>query len=226
MQKVESKISFHQMTCSKLSLRRGLELLPDEILAEIFEMGYTPDLDGRRFAITISHVNRRFWNISLQLSRLWSTSSNYQGISELEDFLSRSKQAGLSVRIYRLEEQRPPMTPADIFVPLVLHLPILRSLIDNSWCLPTNLSMWNLPNLVNYEGNLMLDFLATTLVSCTLDLLEGPEYEGLDGLLIFVSNNSNLQYLTVNFHDFVPYSRRVSQENASSTTISYGLWII
>ncbi|TDL30105.1 hypothetical protein BD410DRAFT_893266 [Rickenella mellea] len=101
MQRVEARISFLQMSCNKLALRRAVRLLPDEILAMIFEAGYTSDLEGNQFAVSISHVNKRFRNISLELPRLWSTISNYQGISELDEYLARSKQAAFLSSYWR-----------------------------------------------------------------------------------------------------------------------------
>ncbi|TDL30118.1 hypothetical protein BD410DRAFT_798528 [Rickenella mellea] len=245
MQMVEAKISFLQMSCNKLALRRGLHLLPDEILAQIFEAGYTSDLKGNRFALTISHVNRRFRHISLRIPHLWSTVTNYQSISELGEFLARSKQAGLSVRI---SEQRATMAPADIFIPLVtqhsdrwvelvheynydmsadgsllsrsvLYLPNLKRLIDYSEYLSTKLYNWTIPSLANYEGDFFHGISVMTLVSCTLDLWDGQGYGGLDGLLLFISTNHSLRYLSLDFHGFISYTS-ISQVDAKAVLSS------
>ncbi|TDL30129.1 hypothetical protein BD410DRAFT_893279 [Rickenella mellea] len=178
----------------------------DEILAMIFEAGYTSDLKGNRFAITLSHVNVRFRHISLKNPRLWSTVTNYQGASELEEFLARSKQSGISVKVSG--EQIPATTSADIFFPLVIphrhrwiefvhefdddlgvadspsqlaettfELPMLKRLIDHSAYLSSTLAKWHMPSLAEYSGEWFPGCSSTSLVSCALNLLWDSEPE-------------------------------------------------
>ncbi|TDL30089.1 hypothetical protein BD410DRAFT_824014 [Rickenella mellea] len=228
MQKVEASISFLQMSRNKLALRRGLHLLPDEMLAEIFESGYTPDLKGSQFAVIISHVNRRFRNISLRMPQLWSTIINRQRASEVEEFLLRSKDKGIIVRLLHAEK---PAIPSNKFIPIVvrhsqrwiefehvfdeditaksnlskytLDLPKLRKLANRSAYLGPALPKWTMPNLMDYEGDFVSNFFPKTLVTCTLELWGTADNIGLDELLSFMSNNPTLRSLSLVFHAFV-----------------------
>ncbi|TDL30117.1 hypothetical protein BD410DRAFT_780657 [Rickenella mellea] len=241
MQMVEAKISFLQRSCNTLALRRGLRHLPDEILAQIFETGYTTDLQGNRFAITISHVNRRFRNVSLRLPRLWSTITNYQRVSELKVFLTRSKDMGI---IIKLLPDGHPLMPAKKFIGIVvrhsqrwiefdhgfdeevemdatlsrykLDLPKLRKLTNNSGYLAPTLPKWNMPSLAEYEGDASPGLSATNMVSCTLDLWDN---NGLYDLLSFISDNPTLRSLSLVFHGFIPYMGG-SQVDAKATLSS------
>ncbi|TDL30122.1 hypothetical protein BD410DRAFT_780662, partial [Rickenella mellea] len=101
----------------------------------------------------------------------------------------------------------------------ILDLPKLRKLTDYSTYLAPILAKWSMPSLADYEGELCPDFSATTLVSCTLNLWEGPKFDGLDGLLSFISNNPTLRSLSLIFHEFIPYMSR-SQVDAKATLSS------
>ncbi|TDL26220.1 hypothetical protein BD410DRAFT_784290 [Rickenella mellea] len=66
--------------CAPLLLTRqtmrtweDLELMPDEILADIFQAGHDMDQHGHyRFALSVSQVSRRFRDVALNTPRLWT----------------------------------------------------------------------------------------------------------------------------------------------------------
>ncbi|TDL17452.1 hypothetical protein BD410DRAFT_548776 [Rickenella mellea] len=83
-----------------LTLQRGIQSLPDDILRNTFEIGYeTYDNEywDHTFPVALSHVNRRFRSIALSTPRIWTNLSNRIPSTQLETFISRSKAAELSI---------------------------------------------------------------------------------------------------------------------------------
>ncbi|TDL17292.1 hypothetical protein BD410DRAFT_553799 [Rickenella mellea] len=60
-----------QNRCTPLVLSDGLSRLPDEILANVFEMGHNLS-DDYKFSLTMSHVCHRFRAVALRIPLLWA----------------------------------------------------------------------------------------------------------------------------------------------------------
>ncbi len=73
---------------SKLS--EGIKSLPYELLALIFT--FAGRLDGRKQAVRLSHVSRRFRAVALGEPSLWTTMHSNARKDELETFMSRCGQ--------------------------------------------------------------------------------------------------------------------------------------
>lgn len=85
-----------QKALRPLVLHEGLNMIPNDVLAMIFEKdfesnpGYTPRL---------ACVNRRFRDVALSLPKLWSALPLGRGKEKLDVYLTRSKDVGLTVRV-------------------------------------------------------------------------------------------------------------------------------
>ncbi|TDL14439.1 hypothetical protein BD410DRAFT_642568 [Rickenella mellea] len=64
-----------QKCCKPLVLADGIERIPDEILANIFEAGHQTS-EHSEFALRVSHVSRRFRQVSLRTPSLWTRPSS------------------------------------------------------------------------------------------------------------------------------------------------------
>ncbi|TDL26271.1 hypothetical protein BD410DRAFT_895675 [Rickenella mellea] len=70
---------------------RDVKRMPDEILAKVFQAGHDIDRYGHfKFAITVSHVSRRFRDLALHTPRLWTRFSLGDHPPQISTFLSRS----------------------------------------------------------------------------------------------------------------------------------------
>jgi len=73
-------------------------MLPTEILSDIFELAGAQQ--PGKVALRLTRVSPRFRAIALHCQNLWSHISNMQHRDQYKAYLTRSKQAGLSVAIY------------------------------------------------------------------------------------------------------------------------------
>ncbi|TDL16926.1 hypothetical protein BD410DRAFT_588813 [Rickenella mellea] len=68
---LEGRIITLQQKCKLLAFEDGVERLPDEILACIFEFGHQAT-DNNKFSFDMSHVCHHFREVALGASRLWA----------------------------------------------------------------------------------------------------------------------------------------------------------
>ncbi|TDL30136.1 hypothetical protein BD410DRAFT_893286 [Rickenella mellea] len=232
LQQSDAVISFLQMSCNILILRRGIHDLPNEVLAKIFEEGYSPDWEGSKFVDTVFHVCGRFRQIALRMPHLWSTLRSYQTVEGLSHFVHRSKQCSLTINVKNrdviLQSFLPfiiahverwvrfrceyPLSAADnecilSILGRQLYLPNLTSL-SNLSSSPFQ-SNWIMPRLLHYLGQAQPNFLpVTSLVSCALHLREqmhssNPDY-GLEDVLAFLDDNKCPKHLTLTLKTIIP----------------------
>lgn len=77
-----------------LVLCDGLNVVPDDILALIFEKAFKGAPLSTR---SLAYVNRRFRNVALSLPKLWSVFPEHSGKHTFDLYLDRSKDVGLTV---------------------------------------------------------------------------------------------------------------------------------
>lgn len=77
-----------------LVLHNGMNIVPDEILAVIFEKAFESAPWSTRY---LASVNRRFRDVALSLPKLWSVLPRFQGMEAFNLYLARSRDAGLIV---------------------------------------------------------------------------------------------------------------------------------
>ncbi|TDL16267.1 hypothetical protein BD410DRAFT_902123 [Rickenella mellea] len=171
------KIRNLQKCCTPLVLEDGIQRIPDEILAHIFEAGHQmlPQSDSK-FAIRVSHVSSRFRQVSLRIPLLWTRLSSDHPVDQIEAYLSRSCQSDLQVTIFEVSGH-----PDDKFRSAVqlmgphsgrwstlhlivdpdslgiideavsTHFPRLRSIYHQWNLVPSSLG-WDMPSLSRFEG--------------------------------------------------------------------------
>lgn len=83
-----------QDALSPLVLCDGLSVVPDDILALIFEKAFEA---APWSTSSLAAVNRRFRNVALSLPRLWSILPEQNGKHTFDLYLARSKDVGLTV---------------------------------------------------------------------------------------------------------------------------------
>lgn len=106
MQYVMRLIGSLQTNCQPLVYQTGFSSLPDELLIQIFESSYLPSELIRThyttlttFPVNLSHVCRRFRDVTLKTPSIWTALSNSQHPDQLNAFLLRSKSSGLYLSI-------------------------------------------------------------------------------------------------------------------------------
>ncbi|TDL21201.1 hypothetical protein BD410DRAFT_899027 [Rickenella mellea] len=83
-----------------LVLQDGMNRLPDDVLAIIFEMTHHFSGDGpNQFAVCLSHVSRRFRSVALATPLLWTTIRNNYGENQIREFISRSGRLDLDIKM-------------------------------------------------------------------------------------------------------------------------------
>ncbi|TDL30166.1 hypothetical protein BD410DRAFT_834344 [Rickenella mellea] len=86
-----------QKECNSLTLKYRFSSLPEDILQSIFEVGSTPDRNGCRFSVLVSHVCWRFREVTFRTPRMWNVIHDGQPMDQITTFLSRSKAVGICV---------------------------------------------------------------------------------------------------------------------------------
>ncbi|TDL19274.1 hypothetical protein BD410DRAFT_792307 [Rickenella mellea] len=156
-----------------LVLKDGIKRLPDDVLATIFEIGHSMRLsDDLIFSCThVSHVCRRFRQISLQTPTLWTRIHQTYGEGQIREFISRSGQLDLDVKLhgsiggskfepFLMGMKRTSHRWTSICIPDektktymtglgITDLPRLRHLI---YTYPADLSTFSMPRLSQFEG--------------------------------------------------------------------------
>ncbi|TDL17487.1 hypothetical protein BD410DRAFT_549675 [Rickenella mellea] len=89
-----------QEKCLPFTRQRGIQSLPDDILKNVFEIGYETYDNvywDHTFPVEVSHVNQRFRSTALCTPRIWTNLTNRMPVAQLETFISRSKATELSI---------------------------------------------------------------------------------------------------------------------------------
>ncbi|TDL21202.1 hypothetical protein BD410DRAFT_307978 [Rickenella mellea] len=85
-----------------LVLEDGINRLPDDVLAIIFEMTRHFNGDGQyQFAVGVSHVSRRFRTVALATPSLWTIIRDSYGENQIREFISRSGRLALDIKMPR-----------------------------------------------------------------------------------------------------------------------------
>ncbi|TDL20749.1 hypothetical protein BD410DRAFT_790397 [Rickenella mellea] len=87
-------------------LEEGIRRLPDELLANIFELGHLSTDDGEYALQGVSHVSRRFRSVSLQTPIVWTRLSVIYPNAEIQAFVSRSGQLDLEIDTFHLSSSK------------------------------------------------------------------------------------------------------------------------
>ncbi|TDL19272.1 hypothetical protein BD410DRAFT_900311 [Rickenella mellea] len=82
-----------------LVLEDGIKRLPDNVLAVIFYHRMRMPRDAVFPSIQISHVSHRFRRIALRTPSLWTTVDDYDGESQIREFVARSGRLDLEVKV-------------------------------------------------------------------------------------------------------------------------------
>ncbi|TDL30175.1 hypothetical protein BD410DRAFT_834352 [Rickenella mellea] len=109
----EDEICRLRKETSAVTLQRGIQSLPDDLIRAIFEAGFTSyGCDGSGFdPVNVTHVDRRFRTIALETPRIWTRLSNVSTIDQLEHQIERSKAAALTISVMAfLDEGEYPCT--------------------------------------------------------------------------------------------------------------------
>ncbi|TDL17480.1 hypothetical protein BD410DRAFT_549374 [Rickenella mellea] len=149
-----------------LILEHGIIHLPDELLALTLEMGHHLRYD--RFALSMSHVSRRFRQVALRTPLLWTRFSGDYSDDQIQAFISRSGHLNLEISSHMYGPQMLsyllPLSSRWSSIPRidenteswidsvgVSNLPRLKSSnIDSSWDI--ELPMHRMPMLSQIEG--------------------------------------------------------------------------
>ncbi|TDL21167.1 hypothetical protein BD410DRAFT_789923 [Rickenella mellea] len=92
------KIRALRRRCMPLIFVDGIERMPDELLAHVFEMAYTPAESAEsEFPVIVSHVSYRFRQVALHTPALWTRLSIAKPLDRVKTFISRSGHANLEV---------------------------------------------------------------------------------------------------------------------------------
>ncbi|TDL16269.1 hypothetical protein BD410DRAFT_642824 [Rickenella mellea] len=92
------KIQNLQKRSAPLVLEDGIKRIPDEILAQIFEAGHQIS-EHVKFSLHVSHVSRRFRQVSLRTPLLWTRIASSHHNDLIEAFILRSGQLDLQVAL-------------------------------------------------------------------------------------------------------------------------------
>ncbi|TDL21711.1 hypothetical protein BD410DRAFT_789456 [Rickenella mellea] len=82
---------------ASVTRKSSKDSIPNEVLSRIFETAYDCDIWDNEFSRRVSHVSRRFRMVALDTPFIWSVLHNAQSAEELETFLTRSRNAKLTV---------------------------------------------------------------------------------------------------------------------------------
>ncbi|TDL16922.1 hypothetical protein BD410DRAFT_588719 [Rickenella mellea] len=138
-------------------------LLPDEVLAYIFEIGEDYWEDGvGAFAVSVSHVSHRFRDIALQTARLWTSLSTNFCADKTGTFLHRSKNGNLDVNFIPASLSRAIKDQETVAVKLIRQSHRWEHLRIDDDCSPNTLNLispvlrtssYILPRLRSIEHN-------------------------------------------------------------------------
>ncbi|TDL13679.1 hypothetical protein BD410DRAFT_797560 [Rickenella mellea] len=224
--RLAKKIRNLQKRCTPLVLEDGIQRVPDEILAHIFEAGHHMS-EHSEFAVRVSHVCGRFRQVSLRTPLLWTRLSSEHPSDQTEAYLTRSGQMDLQVTLAdhpgdkfrsflqlmgthsdRWSRLLLLMDPDDqeVIEELGLtHFPRLRFLFHHFNVEPSGLR-WDMPLLSQFEGycsqfplNVSFSFLLqlTSMKICFEDYVRFD----MTSLAHVLYKMSNLRNLSLEFQD-------------------------
>ncbi|TDL21162.1 hypothetical protein BD410DRAFT_307072 [Rickenella mellea] len=131
--------------CAPLMLEDGLNQLPNELLAHIFEIAHETEICCE-FSRTVSYVSRRFRQVSLGSPRLWTKQSAYDHHELTRTYASRSRHHELEVSDARHESI--PIKPfLEILGPFSRRWSILDIHFDDPINMMRSLEITNFPRL-------------------------------------------------------------------------------
>ncbi|TDL14883.1 hypothetical protein BD410DRAFT_845661 [Rickenella mellea] len=225
--RLSKKIRSLQQRSAPFVLEDGIQRVPDEILAHIFEAGHQTS-EHSEFALPVSHVSHRFREVSLRTPVLWTRLSSEHPKDQTEAYLTRSGQMDLqvtlsnhpgeqfrsSLQLIGLHSERWSrlllrMNPEDqgiIEEVGLTHFPRLRSIFHRLNIKPTGLQ-WHMPLLSQFDGycsqfprNVTFPFLSqlTSTALCFSDY--GPF--DMTSLAHVLYRMSNLRNLSLEFQTF------------------------
>ncbi|TDL14907.1 hypothetical protein BD410DRAFT_155278 [Rickenella mellea] len=222
--RLAKKIRKMQRRCAPLVLEDGIQRIPDEILAHVFEAGHQMSAHSQ-FALRLSHVCGRFRRVSLRTPLLWTRLSSEHPSDQTEAYLTRSGQMDLQVTLsdHPGDEFRSSLqlmgTHSDRWSRLLLlmdpddqeifeevglaHFPRLRSIFYHGNVEPTGLQ-WAMPSLSQFEGFCSPFPLAVSfsfLLQLTSMEICFKDYASFDmtSLAHVLYNMSNLRNLSLEF---------------------------
>ncbi|TDL16263.1 hypothetical protein BD410DRAFT_902122 [Rickenella mellea] len=216
-----------QKRCKPSVLADGIERIPDEILAGIFESGHQTS-EHSKFPLRVSRVSRRFRQVSFRTPSIWTRLSSRHPGDQIEAFISRSGQCDLHVELWDppLDELRSSLkliAPhscrwSSIWVfnnedPImneigVSSFPRLRY-IYHYMELPRESSRWDMPLLTQFDGywltfspRFSVPFL-TQLTCMKLCFTDDCPFDRTS-LEQALHRTLNLRELSIKCHDFHP----------------------
>ncbi|TDL14960.1 hypothetical protein BD410DRAFT_832888 [Rickenella mellea] len=215
--RLAKKIRKIQRRSTPFVLEDGIQRIPDDILAHIFEAGHQMSAQSQ-FALRVSHV-------SLRTPLLWTRLSSEHPSDQTEAYLTRSGQMDLQVTLsdHPGDEFRSSLqlmgTHSDRWSRLLLlmdpddqeiieevglaHFPRLRSIFHHGNVEPTGLQ-WAMPSLSQFEGYCSQFPLAVSfsfLLQLTSMEICFKDYASFDmtSLAHVLYNMSNLRNLSLEF---------------------------
>lgn len=183
-----------RQTLLNLSIRQSFHLIPDEVLSIIFEFAVQ---DCPSTSTSLSHVSRRFRQISLRLPNLWSTISSHKLLDDAQARFRRSGRSPIDVFICAHQGQRAPQDRA-------------FSLFKFAVSLSTRLQHLELRVQLKTDGPFFVRFLAQ------FPILSLPSLESLSFACTAVVNDEHIAMLT-NWKPFLrwhmPSLREIHMQN-------------
>ncbi|TDL15741.1 hypothetical protein BD410DRAFT_796138 [Rickenella mellea] len=222
---LKKKIRHLQRRCVPFVLEHGIKIIPDEILAHIFESGHQMSEDSE-FALRISHVSHRFRQVSLQAPLLWTRLSSRHSEDQIDAFISRSGKLDLEVALSDEDDAddtaaklrsflqlagphsdrwsglllaAEPVSPQMMEEARITSFPHLRYINQEFYDLP-NLQ-WNTPLLSRFRGYCLDSPHSVTFLSqLTCMELSDEYYFDLTSFAHVLHRMSNLRNLSLQFH--------------------------
>ncbi|TDL24393.1 hypothetical protein BD410DRAFT_119647 [Rickenella mellea] len=214
----ERKVKVIQTRLTNIVARSGLDRIPDEILACIFESGHAME-DQYFFSLTVSHVCRRFRDVALKTPYLWTRINGKIKRRLIRTFLARSAMLDLDISFPSTSESTRGIEKYfDIvkphsrrwshitlnYPPFCLHsrihslpsLPRLRYL--QCHCTVISFQLPAMPSLLHYKGNIMTLPRSPSLVICELNFIIRVKPARLVSTLYELKN---LRHLSLSFNE-------------------------
>ncbi|TDL22469.1 hypothetical protein BD410DRAFT_828544 [Rickenella mellea] len=159
------KIRSLRKACIPFALENGMKRMPFEVISQIFQAVHLMT-DGCGFAIWVSHVSRRFREIALSTSLLWTRIPEHYSDDQVETFLSRSGRLDLDVSMPRSLSDLPPFL--QILRPHLNRVTRIRNFDINKDHAMHDLGLTHLPRVKDLHHRCSYH-----LISCALSSLSG-----------------------------------------------------
>ncbi|TDL15721.1 hypothetical protein BD410DRAFT_86793 [Rickenella mellea] len=96
---LKRQIRYLETRSAPLVLEHGIKTMPDEVLAHVFEAGHQIS-EHSQFALRVSHVSRRFRQVSFQTPLLWTRLSSRHPNNQIQAFTPRPGLLDLEVTLF------------------------------------------------------------------------------------------------------------------------------